>query len=143
MQPVTKRNLCTLFLLSWLLCLLSGISSLPWVVFLLLGCFSFTTTIVVGLFAFVWNDCFFYFPLFRKPFFGSFVLNLFLKLKVMVTAWLDIEIAEWEFVTFSARPVMYYFIFTVWFYYYGVKTVKKFVMKNFVTKIYDFWSKMG
>jgi len=42
--------------------------SAVWYFLSALGCFSFTTTIVVGLFAFVWNDCFFYFPLFRKPF---------------------------------------------------------------------------
>ncbi len=42
--------------------------SAVWYFLSALGCFSFTTTIVVGFFAFVWNDCFFYFPLFRKPF---------------------------------------------------------------------------
>ena len=35
------------------------------------GLFFFRTTIVVGFFMFVGNDCFFYFRLFGKPFFGS------------------------------------------------------------------------
>ena len=35
------------------------------------GLFFFRTTIVVGFFMFVRNDCFFYFRLFGKPFFGS------------------------------------------------------------------------